>query len=254
MGSSAALRLIRSSVNANHNLPSSSGSSASGNGGGLYGSSLTLTLNGTTIANNEIRADGPTNDATANGGGIDLIGPSSMKATNSTIAGNVAHGQGSPTGSFIGYASGAGASAPSISLTNATVAGNRATASAHFPNSQGGGLKADDVTLRASILAGNSAKSGPDCFATTATSNGHNLIRHNGKCLASQKTSDKIGVSPQLRPLRDNSGPTKTMAIRATSPAFNAIPPASCAVGVDQRGVHRPQGKRCDIGAFERRV
>ena len=35
---------------------------------------------------------------------------------------------------------------------------------------------------------------------------------------------------------------------------FNAIRPASCAVDVDQRGVHRPQGKRCDIGAFERRV
>ena len=33
----------------------------------------------------------------------------------------------------------------------------------------------------------------------------------------------------------------------------NAIPRAECAFGRDQRGVKRPQQRRCDIGAYERR-
>jgi hypothetical protein len=44
------------------------------------------------------------------------------------------------------------------------------------------------------------------------------------------------------------------MAIALSSPAFNAIPKAACSVSTDQRGVHRPQGLRCDIGAYERKV
>jgi hypothetical protein len=35
------------------------------------------------------------------------------------------------------------------------------------------------------------------------------------------------------------------------SPLLDAIPPASCLVDVDQRGVTRPQGTGCDIGAVE---
>jgi hypothetical protein len=44
------------------------------------------------------------------------------------------------------------------------------------------------------------------------------------------------------------------MAIAKTSPARNAIVRSKCAVGKDQRFVHRPQAGRCDIGAYERRV
>jgi hypothetical protein len=61
-------------------------------------------------------------------------------------------------------------------------------------------------------------------------------------------------VDPKLGPLQANGGPTQTMAIALTSPARNAIPGAACAVARDQRGVHRPQGPGCDIGAYERKV
>ncbi|MFL5797081.1 MAG: choice-of-anchor Q domain-containing protein [Actinomycetota bacterium] len=54
--------------------------------------------------------------------------------------------------------------------------------------------------------------------------------------------------------LADNGGPTLTLALLTGSPALNVIPPVSCAVTVDQRGVHRPQGLRCDVGSFERQV
>ena len=52
--------------------------------------------------------------------------------------------------------------------------------------------------------------------------------------------------------LQDNGGPTKTLALRAGSPALDKVPPggAGC-TATDQRGIARPQGPACDIGAFE---
>ena len=52
-----------------------------------------------------------------------------------------------------------------------------------------------------------------------------------------------------LGALADNGGTTPTLLPQATSPAIDA---ADC-VGIspDQRGVARPQGARCDIGAVE---
>ncbi len=54
--------------------------------------------------------------------------------------------------------------------------------------------------------------------------------------------------------MKNNGGPTQTMAPAPGSPARNAIPKAACAVARDQRGVRRPQGPRCDIGAYERKA
>ncbi len=56
-----------------------------------------------------------------------------------------------------------------------------------------------------------------------------------------------------LRPLAKNGGPTKTHKLVNGSPAINAIPSADpgC-TGTDQRGVPRPIGPGCDIGAFEK--
>ena len=46
-------------------------------------------------------------------------------------------------------------------------------------------------------------------------------------------------------------GNTETHALLGGSPAIDAIPPLSCAVTTDQRGVARPYGDGCDIGAYE---
>ena len=57
--------------------------------------------------------------------------------------------------------------------------------------------------------------------------------------------------------LKNNGGPVQTIALLATSPAVNAIPLIYCTdvngnpVTTDERGVSRPQGSACDIGAFE---
>ncbi|HSS24421.1 MAG TPA: choice-of-anchor Q domain-containing protein, partial [Mycobacterium sp.] len=53
--------------------------------------------------------------------------------------------------------------------------------------------------------------------------------------------------------LASNGGPTQTMALPLSSPAVDVIPTSvsGCTGGTDQRGIARPQGKGCDIGAFE---
>ncbi|WP_345309022.1 choice-of-anchor Q domain-containing protein [Candidatus Villigracilis saccharophilus] len=59
-----------------------------------------------------------------------------------------------------------------------------------------------------------------------------------------------IGSDPLLGPLANNGGPTQTMALLSGSPAINAGDDADCEA-TDQRGVTRPQGSHCDIGAYE---
>lgn len=64
------------------------------------------------------------------------------------------------------------------------------------------------------------------------------------------------GVLVDLSPLGDHGGSTATRVPLAGSPAVDAIPSGvpGCEPGVwpDQRGVARPQGAGCDIGAVER--
>jgi hypothetical protein len=54
-----------------------------------------------------------------------------------------------------------------------------------------------------------------------------------------------------LGPLADNGGPVPTRLPGAGSVLVDALPPAACAVATDARGVSRPQGAGCDIGAVE---
>src|SRR5262249_41061524 len=103
------------------------------------------------------------------------------------------------------------------------------------------------------ILAGNTAPpgAGPDCRGTVHSS-GHNLIGTTQGCTFVKVASDKLNKPAKLAPLHGNGGPTRTMALQNGSPAIDAILPAACTIKVDQRGVTRPQGPRCDIGAYER--
>jgi hypothetical protein len=63
------------------------------------------------------------------------------------------------------------------------------------------------------------------------------------------------GTDPLLGSLANNGGPTRTFALLAGSPAIDAGDDATCNAapvsGLDQRGIARPQGAHCDIGAYE---
>jgi len=53
-----------------------------------------------------------------------------------------------------------------------------------------------------------------------------------------------------LGPLQDNGGDTLTHALLPSSPAIDAGDADNCPA-TDQRGIPRPQGAGCDIGAYE---
>jgi hypothetical protein len=98
--------------------------------------------------------------------------------------------------------------------------------------------------------------SGGDCFKRPndpITDAGYNLVE-DGSCITD---ATSFSGDPLLGDLADNGGPTQTHALLTGSPAIDAGPPtdgdpiACPPPDTDQRGVSRPQGSACDIGAFE---
>jgi CSLREA domain-containing protein len=195
-------------------------------GGGLlvYG---TLEVTGSTFVDN--RALGTAN----NGNGGAILNQGSLEISNSTFSGNTA---------FIG---GGVFNNPgkSVILTHCTLSGNQAS------SGQGAGLyNYTDATLSfANTIIANSVSS-TDCVNYgSITVNSHNLVE-DGTC--SVNAVGFLSGDPALAALGDNGGPTLTHALMAGSPAIDAADPDYC-VPTDQRGMPRPQGAICDIGAFE---
>ena len=109
--------------------------------------------------------------------------------------------------------------------------------------------------LFASVLAdplGGGTNCGP---ASDDVSAGYNVADDDSCSLGG--TGDQEGVADVgLGALGDNGGPTPTMLPQAGSVLLDVIPPADCRttdaeLGTDQRGITRPQGTGCDIGAVE---
>src|SRR5262249_10102592 len=111
------------------------------------------------------------------------------------------------------------------------------------------------LTAKNSLIAGQSG--GPNCYGFAAGSDGGYNLDDGTSCGFSSANHSLSSTNPLLDPagLDDNGGPTKTIALQPGSPAIDAIPPAAngcgTAIATDQRGVTRPQGPGCDIGAFE---
>lgn len=196
--------------------------------GGIFNQGM-LTMTNSTVSDNT--ADG---DA-----GIDNV--ATLVITNSTIGGN--------TASVV--AGGLGNSG-TATLRHVTIANNVAGANG------GGGIgngSGGTVTMANTIVANNAAPVGPDVSNVgTVVSQGYNLIG-NTSGGSGFVTSDLLNLDPKLGPLTNNGGLTQTMAPQPGSPAIDVIPPAhgcnGAGVTTDQRGVSRPQGVACDIGAVE---
>jgi CSLREA domain-containing protein len=157
-----------------------------------------------------------------------------------------------------------------LTATNTTIAGNRAdntagglfnagtafldsvTVFSNTAGASGGGItNAGTLRLRNSLIAGNTAPTGPDCSGSAIQSLGHNLIQNTANCtITGTLTGNITGQDPLLGPLGNNGGPTPNAPLLVSSPAINTGTPADCPA-TDQRGVTRPQGTACDIGAFE---
>ncbi len=197
-------------------------------GGGLFNDHGSVTIADSTISTNTAAG------ASAGGGGIaNFAGTVTM--TNVTISGNS-----SAKGGAI-YNAHDGAATGDVSTNNVTIAAN---------TSAGGNLFNDSgsVSFRNTIVGPNT---GPNCVTDltgTFVSAGYNLS--NDDDCPFFALGDLQLLDPDLGPLADNGGPTKTHAISLQSNAVNAGDDAGCA-DTDQRGFDRPQGAHCDIGAFE---
>jgi hypothetical protein len=205
------------------------------NGGGgvnTFGNER-LVIRGSTIADNSYSGIG----VAGAGGGI--LNTGEMTITGSTISGNVAGGPGLQDAQGGGIFNASGAEG---TITASTIAGNRALG----PGAAGGGIaNGSALKLKATIVAENR---GGNCL---------DPVRDGGFDLEDGHscgfTKHAVKANPRLASLHQNGGPTKTMALKHGSPAVNRVRVKSPACGgtVDQRGVARPQGPRCDIGAFE---
>jgi hypothetical protein len=101
------------------------------------------------------------------------------------------------------------------------------------------------TTLFNSILASNIL--GSNCFGSII--DGGNNLSSDSSCQFTTAGS-KINIDPRLGPFDYYGGPTPTMPLLAGSPAIDAAAAAQCPA-LDQRGIARPYGGGCDIGAFE---
>ena len=183
----------------------------------------TLTVSNSTFSNNGTGTDG---GGIANDFGF-------LTVTNSTFSGNSVSGSGGGILNQVGFAT----------VTNSTFSGNAA-------GGLGGGIASSGTLNLANTILANSP-SGGDCRNDgTLNTSGVNLVE-DGSCGSSFPPS----TDPKLGPLAPNGGPTQTHALLAGSPAIDAADDAICDAppvnSLDQRGVSRPQGDHCDIGAFE---
>jgi hypothetical protein len=199
-----------------------SGNSTTGSqavGGGIYAAGA-IALTQSTISGNS------TTGAAAGGGGVFVSGL--VRLTQSTISGNRIDGDESHGGGVF-------VNGP-LTLMQSTIADNHATGS----DSLGGGVfqtdSADDdpVSIRSSIIAGNTAAGGsPDLSGdaqslVVANSFTYSLIGDTSGSGVAPATGvgNLLNVNPLLGPLADNGGPTATHALLPGSPAIDAGPPS----------------------------
>ena len=222
-------------------------------GGGIRQVGDQLLIRNSTISGNE----------GANGGGIHAF-EADVGIQNSTISGNTATGTGS--GSGYGYGGGIwldeGAAGGSLVSYGSTITDNHSY--------DGGGITANASTngLANTVVANNTAtaasphpdlrNAGPDPFklahSLIEVSAGASIVDINGFA-----GSNILDVDPQLGPLANNGGPTRTEKPSLTSPLLDKG--VIVAAPIDQRGLPRPfdipsisntaTGDAADIGAVE---
>jgi serine/threonine protein kinase len=234
-----------------------------------------LILTNSTVSDN--RASGNNSKFMCSGG---IYDEGTFALTNSTVSGNRASG---------GMCSGGIYNFGKLILTNSTISGNTTpyngggifssdgpvdiTFSTIYGNTahEGGAAyiavtNRNGITIRDSIIAGNSASVYPG-ISGPLISDGYNLIQDFSNTIFASDQLNKhltdisadqyanLGIDPRLQ---DNGGQaqphTWTHRLLQNSPAIDQIPPEVCHfnnIFTDQRGVQRPKGKGCDIGAYE---
>jgi hypothetical protein len=208
---------------------------------GEYGGAIENSSSGTSLVID--RSSFTNNNSADDGGALDNSGSGVLwRITNSTFTGNNSGGCGGAIYNGVSHAV----------ISSSTFARNHAT----DPKS---GAFCGPPKIADSIVANNTvgvSNTPGSCSAaiTGANDQGNNLQFGDATCafaLGSDVTGD-----PKLGPTQDNGGGLPTAALGAGSAAIDVgtcTDPNSggAAITTDERGVPRPQGAGCDIGAFE---
>ena len=211
-------------------------STFTGNNGGFSGGGAIFAIGGTV---NISRSAFAGNRVQSTFGGA-IRNAATMTISDSTFSGNISEqGDG-----------GAIRNEQTLTITSSTFSGNTAgfNGGAIFNSGTAGVVR---TTITASILANNVATNGPNCFINRGSivSAGSNLS-NDDSCPFTAAGDMQNSANVNLGELADNGGPTQTFALLPNSDAVNN---ADCglATAQDQRGIARPKGGGCDIGAFE---
>ena len=212
-------------------------------GGGIFNEGGMTLVNVTLSANSAV---GPGNPQ---GGGLFDLGNANSSLTNVTISGNsvATTSGGNPQGGGLFYLASTGITA---TLRNVTIAGNTTG------GTQGGGLYTlDPISLGNTIIALNRTAGASPSLSNCAGGGGDEVISlgHNldeGSDCNFTAATDLRNTDPLLGPLQDNGGQLDTRALLLGSPAIDTGDAAACPA-TDARGIARPSGAGCDIGAFE---
>lgn len=177
--------------------------------------------------------------STVSGNSADAAGGGIMEAdgtiVNSTITGNTAGEVGG------------GVTFGDVEIVASTIVGNSAPIAANV----GGSGNGSTLQVTSSVLGGPQG-GGTSCFFSggpTVTSGGHN-VTSDGSCGLSGTGDAVVAGALGLGALGANGGLTPTMLPAATSPLAGVVPASDC-VAEDQRGVARPVGPACEVGAVE---
>jgi uncharacterized repeat protein (TIGR01451 family) len=236
----ATLRVVTSAIAHNRAV----GNSSSGSGG--LGNTGSAEVIDSLIANNRVTL--PDGNPTGSGGGIVNGDSGTLTVRRSSILANSA----SAAAAINTY------NTPNTHILNSTISGNDSggglsvvlTNTAYLTHTTiasntGGGLGYPGVNVNAYgvLIAYNSY----DCTTWDGGGvlNAAFSLSSGGGC----PSGFIANADPLLEPLALNGGATPNHALKPGSPALEGV--ATCGANEDQRGVSRPQGQACDIGAFE---
>ena len=187
----------------------------------------TLEVEDSAFASNVVNGEyGP-----SEGGGIYNTG--ALTVLNSTFYSNSVHNILSAQPWDVAWGGGI-ANHGTMTVTNSTFYGNRAADSGD--GIYNGGI----ATLCNTIVADNCAGG--------VTDGGHNL--EDANTCGFVHTQSLTNTNPLLGPLGDYGGAVPTTPLLPGSPAIDAGDDVTCPA-TDTRGIVRPFGPHCDIGAFE---
>ncbi|MBV8301820.1 MAG: hypothetical protein JOY68_07845, partial [Candidatus Dormibacteraeota bacterium] len=227
-------------------------------GGGIYQTAFGDL--GPAISWNNVTLDGnAVTGGSASGGAMYATSGTTANLTNVTATNNSA--------AKWGGAVGIGIPTATVNIDASTIDGNTTSAA------NGAALYTDSgpINVKQTILNGDTSNGAVVECATktggTIASGGYNLVDDSTCGFSGTGDTQSASANPELQPLETNAASSTqppdvgaavddphltTQALGTGSVAIDAVPTSFCPPpGTDARGVARPVGPKCDIGAYE---